>query len=145
MERKTKRTNPFAVCGALFLATLIVIFSAWAIYDASRLSSSDYLDICYTTLDKVEGQAYQGYWGSQQDAFDAAKTARRRYQRLVSLTPPNYFSRLYSFLTSYTRLRMRSFYSRYQRPSGSTWREEKEMADNIFREVLSELYRIEVM
>lgn len=145
MVRKTQRTNPVGVFGVIFLGTMILVALGWTMYESSIRTPSDYLDICYATLDRVEGKAYSGYWGSQDAAFDAAKTARERYQFLITLDPPDSLNRLYSYLTSYTRLRMRSFYSRYQRPSGSTWREEKEMADNMFREVLSELYRIEVM
>lgn len=145
MGRKTERTNPVGVFGAIFLGTVILVALGWALYESSIRTPSDYLDICYITLDKIEGKAYTGYWGSQDDAFDAATTARQRYRFLVTLDPPDCLGRLHAYLTSYTRLRMRSFYSRYQRPSGSAWKDEKEMADNMFREVLSELYRIEVM
>jgi len=145
MKRKTERTNPLKVTGAVFLVALLFIGGFFWLNHMAEWGPEDYIDLTYSTMDTIESVAYQGYWGSQEDAYHAAREARNCRERLLRIEPPGYFSRLYSLLLTYSEARMRSFYSRYQVPSGRFWKEQKETADSLFDEVLSELYRIEVM
>lgn len=120
---------PFVV--ALLCAILLAIY----LFSPEQ----NYMDRYFVEMDVFQQQSYVGYRTHGIELWEVITKLSARHREFTGVDFPERYAYLHALMGTHMKCRIRSLMSRFWNPSGNLWHEEKQMADELFDEILREL------